>query len=350
MAAVWYATVEQVKTAGDVAESARADRLIAEKLGMATESVRGLCKREFAPWQGTRYFGWPQDEYGSSRELYLGRNELITLDSVVTGVGDGDIPVTGGSLYPQEYGPPYSSIVLNHNTSEVFTQGAVPERSNAVTGGYGFRIAESAVTTTVTTLAAASTSVTVTDGSRFGWGSLIRIGTERLIVTGRRWSLSSNIEGITLAKDAAATTVTVTDGDAFTPGEEILIDAERMLITDIAGDTLVVRRNTNGTVLAAHTAVTEVYVLRKLLVDRAQQGSAAAVSVAAGATVYLFEYPGLVNDLTVAYALVGLNQSRAKYAATAGSGENVVETRGLALAQLEKRVRDSYRRVRKAAV
>jgi hypothetical protein len=341
VAQIWYATLEDVAGAADIAESALADRQIADALNAGREAVDALTHRSFAPWTGTRYFRWPQDRYQRSDVLYLGADEMLSVSEVITGVGDTDTVIESQyvQLGPAAAGAPYSEINLASGANSQFTRGLVPDRSVAVTGVFaGAPARESATAVTVTALTASSsnTTLTVSDVSGIGVGSLLRIGAERMVVTGRSWTLSDNIEPVTLAADARGTQLTVTDGGVFAPGEMLLVDAEQMLITDVAGDSLIVRRARSATVLAAHTAQTDLYVRRVLTVERAQLGTSAAAA-AIGATVWLHLFPGLAHQMNKAEAQVELIQSRSGYARTAGSGENATESVGRGLVDLRKR-------------
>src|SRR3546814_19132909 len=71
-------------------------------------------------------------------------------------------------------------------------------------------------------------------------------------------------------------TVDVTDGTLFFVGELILIDSERMRIVDITGNNLTVVRAYGGATLAAHSLGADVYVSRRLTVDRGALGTTAA--------------------------------------------------------------------------
>jgi hypothetical protein len=350
VASIWYASVEDVKSAADIAETARADAVIASKLSSATDAVDGLLKRRFAPVLETRYFEWPQDVYGSPRRLDLGLNELISVSTVVSGVGDSNTTITAAAvkLAPAEYGPPFSELVLADDANEVFTRGAVWERSIAVTGVYGYRLDWQPHSTTASALS--GTGVTVSNGAGLGVGSILQIGAEALVVTGRAWVDSGNLVAVTLTASAKNDSFTVTDGNAFHVGEEILVGSERMRVDDIAGNTVMVTRAVNGSGLAVHTAVAAIYVQRRLAVDRAQLGTTAVDQAGTGVAVSVFRFPGLVHELCVAEAQVMVQQSRAAWARTAGSGENASESTGRGLLDLRKQAYRRYGRVRIGAV
>lgn len=339
-------------TAADVAESAHMASLVARMCDAAADEVEGLTKRVFYPEVATRYFPWPQDRFGPSRRLYLGKHQLSAVPTrVVTAVGDGDAVI--GSQYvqvaPAPAGPPFDTVVLSTAANDVFQQGAVPERSVAVTGVWcGAPVAEPVETTTTTALA--GTTVAVASSASVGTGTLIRIGDERLVVTARAWVDTGNIEPITLAKEKSDTLIPVTPGVIYAAGETLLLDAERLLVLSTAGDTVMVRRAVEGSALAAHSTVSALYAPRQLTVARGQLGTTAVDQGSSGVAVARFQFPGLITRLFVAEAIVNLAQSRAAYARTSGGGDQVVETVGRGLKDLREQVVRRYARLRVEAV
>jgi hypothetical protein len=352
VAQIWYASLEDVMATADVADSAHLHAEVARNCDAAAAFITALTKRVFYPEIATRYFEWPQDWGQSTRRLYLDRNELAAKPTaVVTGVGDADtsIPLQYVNLAPGEGPGPYDTLVLDNNSPAVFQRGSTPERSIAVTGEFiSCPVVEERCATTASVLA--GTTLDVSSSARIGTGTLLRVGSERLVVTARSWLSTGNVEPITIGKDMAVTSFTVTSGTSYEVGEELLLDAERMKITGIAGNTLLVRRAVNGSVLAAHTATVDVYAQRRLTVDRAQLGTTAADTVSSGDTVWRFRFPGLVVQLFIAEAVVGQIQGSSGWARTAGSGDNTVESIGKGLVDLRKQVCAMHRRYRWAAV
>lgn len=60
--------------------------------------------------------------------------------------------------------------------------------------------------------------------------------------------------------DIIETTITVSDGSAFEYGDIIKINDEKMLVRNIAGNTLTVRRGFLGSATATHSTATDIYV------------------------------------------------------------------------------------------
>lgn len=341
MARLWYATLESVKRAADVNDSALADALVRESLDAGMDAVHGLLKRQFAPILDTKYFPWPQDRYQRPNVLYLDRHEVYSVTALTVAVGDTNtvVPASDIHLGPAPHGPPYSEITLPDGAATVLQRGTDQARSISLQALYcgASSLDEVQAATTVSTLS--GTSLTVSDVSRIETGSLIRVGTERLIVTARSWIDSGNLEPVTLTANANDTAIPVTSGSAFHVGEDILLDAEQMTITAIAGDTLVVKRARNGTALAAHTAVIEVYVQRALTVARGQLGSTQADQASTGLAVWLFQFPGLAVQLHRAETQVNMEQSRSAWARVSGGGETATEAVERGLARLRKDAR-----------
>lgn len=342
MVPIWYVTLSDVLRAADIPSSAHFAMRVSDVLTESVDAVHELCKRVFYPEIATREFPWPQQNpRGDSKSLALGYNELINVTTVTNGDGQ-SYAASGFSLSKEggdDDGPPYNVLTADNIA---FTTGNV-----GVLGLYGYRNDETAVTTTASGLS--GTSVDVSDSSRLGVGSLIRIADERLVITRMGWLLSSNATAITLEALDADDSFDVTDGTAFNIGEMILIGAERMLIVDIVDDTLHVQRAVDGTVLAAHAAVTAVRVNRRLTVERAVLGTQ-STDTAQGASVLLFRFPGLVRQLHKAEALQIIQQDAASYGTTSGSQQNEFQMSTRAMADLRQRCLQAHGRLRSGAV
>ncbi|MEU9792885.1 hypothetical protein AB0E27_20045 [Streptomyces sparsogenes] len=347
---VWYATREDVKDALDVKETARSNARIDRALEGASRAVEGLLHREFAPVIATRYFDWPNEQGARPWRLWLDQSELISVTSLTS--GGVTIDPAAYFLEPNRTGPPYRRIEINLDSSAAFGGGQTYQRDITVTGLWGYRDDETTAGTVVEALDASETAVDV-DGAAsalLGVGSVLRIDSERMIVTGRTQLDSGQDLGGNLTASAANTTVPVVDGTQFAVDEVILIDAERMRIEDIAGNQLVVKRAWDGSVLAAHTAGAGIFAPRTLTVTRGALGTTAAAH-ASGATVQRWDPPGPVRDLCIAEALTTLLQGQSGYARVVGSGENQREASGKGIADLRCSVYASHgRKARTRAV
>ncbi len=340
MSAPRYATRELVKRALDSAETARTNAQIDRALEAATESIHGLCHRQFYPWTGTKTFDWPDEQMGTSYRLWLDANELVSITSLVSG----GAAVTGYFLEPQRYGPPYNRVEIDLSSSAAFGGGSTPQRDVAITGVWaGCPVNE----TTAATLAAAvssttATTINVTDSSVIGIGDIIRVDSERMLVTGKRSLTTGQTLQADLTASAGATTVAVTSGAAFAVDETILLDAETMLVVDIAGNNLIVKRAWDGSVLAAHSGST-IYAPRTLVVERGALGTTAATH-STGATVARFDPPPLVRRLAIAEALVQLGLESSGYARTSRSGDGQQRQSYDAIGDLREQVYTAHAR------
>lgn len=347
---IWFTTRENVKRGLDAQETARNNLLTDRAIAAATRDVVHLCHRQFAPTVSTRVFDWPNQQYARPWRLWLNQHELISVDSITSG----GVPLTPQQYFlePANDGPPYRSIEINLADDGAFTSGATHQRTIAIAGLYGHTDDNLTAGTLAAPADAAQASITV-DGpasATVGVGSLLRLGTERVTVTGRRQTATGQTLAADLGKDMAAGRITVADASGVAIGEKLLIDAEYVDVIDIAGDSLVVKRAVDGSTLAAHTAGALLYAPRMLTVTRAAAGTTAASHIA-GTSVEEWQPPAPVRELTEAWATHTLLQKSSGYARIVGSGEGQREASGRGLAELRTRVYNGYgRKARKRAV
>jgi hypothetical protein len=352
MTTPWLATREEVKAELDVKETARSNARIDRALADATEAVHGLCHRIFYPVVATRYFDWPGPQYARPWRLWLDANELISVTTLTS--GGVTIAASDYFLEPNQYGPPYNRVEIDLDSSAAFGGGDTHQRDIGITGVWaGCPLVEPLAGATAEALDASETGIDVdaATSAAVGVGSLLRIDSERVIVTGRsNLDTGQTLGGAGLANVNSAVTVTVQSGAAFAAGETILIDGERMRVDDITGNTLVVTRAWDGSTIAAHSVGAMVYAPRTLTVERGALGTTAATH-STSAAIYRWEPPGPARQLCVAEAVTSLLQGRSGYARTAGSGEYERETTGRGLKDLRERVYVSHgRKARTRAV
>jgi hypothetical protein len=341
----WLASREEVKAELDVRETARSNARIDRALADATEAVHGLCHRVFYPVLATRYFDWPNGQYARPWRLWLDANEVIS----VTALTSGGVTIAASDYFlePNAYGPPYNRIEIDLDSNAAFGGGDTHQRDIGVTGLYaGCPLTETQTGATIEALDDSETGIDIdaATSATIGVGSLLRIDSERVIVTGRaNLDTGQTLGGSGLTNQNNIVTVPVQSGAAFAAGESILIDSERMLVEDIAGNNLTVRRAWDGSTIAAHSVGATIYAPRTLTVARGALGTTAA-SHNSGATVYRWDPPGPARQLCIAEALVDLLQGRSGYARTAGSGESEREVSGRGLKDLRDRVYVSHGR------
>lgn len=312
----WLCTREALKAELDVPETARANTQLDRKIAAATRAIRGRLVRQIAPSKDTRTKDWPAiGDRGPSWRIWLDGDILTSIDSLVSG---------GVTLAPDQYllypqnapaiGEPYNEIQINLAGSDTFSAGATWQQSIDITGTFGHTgyPTDWDPAGTLTADTTNTGTMTVSDGSVVGVGSMIEVDDEWAIITGRRQTTTTDTLAAGLAANTADAQVPVGDPDSWHIGETLLVDAEAMLIVDITDTTLVVLRHWDGSTLAAHSVGAILHTPRTLVLARGQQGTT-ATNHTAGTAVSVWHVPDLLSDLCVAQASVGLIQGRAGY-------------------------------------
>lgn len=329
MAEPTYATREQVARATDVKSSAAVDDVIDRKAAAASRKVERMLHRRFYPLTASRTFDWPR------RGAVWLDDDLLSATAVTI---DGTA-VTGHVLEPRFDGPPYDRIDF-----EDATIGSGDELT--VTGAWGYSTDEATAGALAAAITdAAATSCTVTDASLVGVGDLLRIDTERLVVTDRGLASTGTTLGSNIDALAATVSVPVGSGAAVHAGETITIDAERMLVIDVAANTLIVRRAVDGSVITAHSSGATVYAPRLLTVARGAAGTTAATHLISAAVVRNVP-PAPVTELVIAETVASMQQDLAGWARTAGTGAAQQGVAPEGLEQLRASVDAAYHRWR----
>lgn len=350
-----YCTREDVARALDSKESARNFTQIDRAIEAAPKAIEGLTHRRFYPWTGTRYLDWPNFQYARPWRLWLGSNEVASVSTLVSG---------GTTIASTDYflrrsdgvdEAPYTHIEIDLDSSAAFSSGDTHQRSVAVTGVFiGCPVDEAPAGTITEPLTdTTGTTVVVSDSSLVGVGTIIKVDSERMLVTNRTMSDTGvNIDAgdsLTASNSDVAITMSTTTG-APAVGDIILIDSERMLVVDVASTVLTVKRAWDGTTLATHAGSADIYALRTLTVVRGFLGTTAATHLD-NATVVRHVVPPLVRDLAIAESMNTLLQESAGYARTSGSGENERELSAMGIKSLREDVYTAHgRKARIAAI
>jgi hypothetical protein len=344
----WFATREDVMRALDVKLTARNSAQIDRALESASRDVESLCHRTtFAPTTATKSFDYPGSQYARPWILRLDANELISVTTLTS--GGTTIAAADYFLEPNQYGSPFSRIEIDLDSSAAFSSGDTHQRAIVVTGLWGYRNDETSVgtlTAAVSTTTATTVSVDAAASALLGVGSVLRIDSERLLVTGRTMAdTGQNVGGAGLTAQQNSVTLTVTDGTAFAVDEVLLVESERMLVVDIAGNNLTVIRAWDGSIIAAHAAGVDIYAPRTLTVTRGALGTTAATHTS-GATVVRWDPPGLVRDLVIADAMNRVLQEQAGYARTSktSTGAKSVSVETLSLEALRTQTYNAHGR------
>jgi hypothetical protein len=354
-----YATVERVMRAADVKASAYLQDEILQALLSSSQSVDNLVqlgdeiRPAFAPWSGTITFDWPVSNNEDAYRFWLNNLRLNSLSAIVSGGND----IASIALPWPASGAPYRAIDINtagDGSLEIASSGT-GQRSLAIGGIWGTLGGDRSRSDWTLSGSVSASASALTLNAPIGVGSLVLIGSERMMIVDRSW-VDSGQTASALTSNMAAQSVTVTSGSAFFKGEEIIIDSERLLIRDIVGNVLTVQRAAGGSALAAHNNGAAAYWARSCTVDRGALGTTAA-SHASGALISIYSPPSVVEQLTVAYAIDQRAQEQAGYARSLSHirdqrqfGQHGSETAAMGIPALEDRVMAAYGRIRHRAI
>jgi hypothetical protein len=312
---VCLTTRERVQASLDHADSARNNRRIDDCVRSASRDVAGRLHRRFWPQTAVRY---PDPRWVSGETLWLNHAdyEILTITSLVV---DGTTLVENVDYFLdcQSESGAYTAIQLIRTSSAAWS---TLQRSIVITGTFGGSNGSDAAGSLVGTINASVTTMTVSDSSLVGVGDLLLAESERVIVTEKELIDSTATVTGSVAASNTVTTIPVSNGALIHQGELILVGAERMFVESISGNNLTVKRQSNGSILAAHVNTDVVYVPRLCTIRRASVGTTAASHT--NVTLTRNAPPSLTQELALALAINALEQGGAGYARTVGSGDN----------------------------
>jgi hypothetical protein len=349
---VCYCTRDEVKRALDLKATARNTLQIDRAMQSSARSVEKRMKRVFYPTDGTRFIDWPNYQYANPWRAWLKSSELA---APATSILAGTTPIPIGQVFfgpwEPEPGPPFTFFELDRSSTAAFGGNAqTPQRAITVIGTFGFDVNKDQMATLATAITTTTQNpIIVSDSGQIGPGIVIVIDTERMLVQDAAMVQAGTLTlAIGLASSppsAADNNFTVNGSGTLQINETILIDSERMLIVDINGSNYVVKRGWDGSVLAAHTGGSIVYVQRSLTVQRGALGTTAAAAHALNAPVYRHRVPSLIRDVAIAESEVQLTGEPSAWAGeeTAG-GSAKSPPAGGGLAGLWARAEAAYRR------
>lgn len=334
-----YVTREELASSLDVKASAYMSAQLDRKCASATTAVHGLLNRKnLYPILRTRYLDWPTVEGTRPFRIYFDDDTLITLTSLVS--GGVTIPTSAVNLEPSNEGPPYDYMELDRSQSYSFAGLQTPQRAIAPTGLWGFTNDEVQPSSLAVAVSSSSSSTVTVVAPVGGVGSLIRIDSERMIITDKTWALSGhtvgNVSGLTASNTDAS--LTVSDTSTYLAGETLLVDAERLQVREVVdATTLIVARAWDGTTLAVHANGATVRRQLTLQVTRGAVGTSASTH-SISASVYRWMVPPLANELALAYAEDAFLQGTSGYARTVGQADNERPAFGRGIKDLQGRV------------
>lgn len=339
-----YATRDQVMRAVDIKFTAYIRDQVDRAISDASETIDGLCHRRFYNLNETHYWDWPNYQYSYPWRIWLDQAELADVTANVPVVTSGGTVIPAGEIFwkPWNYGPPFYAIELDRSSNAAFGVGSTPQRDVAITGTFGYWAKTVPSGTVAANATSSATQIQVSNGSTQSVGDVLIDGTESMLVTEQSMvSTGVSFAGMSTAS-AADNTVAVADGTKFNINEVLLADSERVLVWDINGNTLLVKRAWDGTVLAAHTSAV-LYANRLLTVTRGFGGTTAH-SLTLGDSLSIQAIPGLVKNLAIAEAVTTVLQETSAYAvASVGESTGSLST-GTGLADMRDQVFTRYGR------
>lgn len=334
----FYVTREEVYKAADFKGSIIDAKYIDSAIQAASRSIDSLVNRRFFPVIATKYFSAP-----SGTVLWFNTPDELISASLVTS-GGVTIPPADYFLEDVNYGPPFNRLELDLGSSSSFNTENTTQRQVAITGTWGYDYSTRQVTTLSSSPTSSTAFVDVADSSVVGIGNILVVGTEYLEVTEKQLiDTAQNTSALNSSKNDA----TITGVSSVNVGEIIQIDSEQMKVVSVTGTTLTVERAFGGTTLAVHHNGTDIYAYRRLVVSRGVNGSTAA-SHTSGDSVFVIEFPADIVELCLAESVNIVQQRTAGYGRTIGSGENLREAKGAAIAQMRSAVKRAYGRYRVA--
>jgi len=353
-----------VRRALDVKLGAYTNEQVDRAICSAADVVEGLTARKFYPEDRTAKFDWPNFTLAYPWRIWLNADELAApATSVVTGTFlpvPVPIPINAIIFQPVNSGPPYTSIELRRDLNNAFGGGQTPQLDVGITGTFGYWNKTRASGTLAANMLIGDTTVTVSDGVSVGVGDVLIAGVERMIVTDSAFIDTTIVFSGLSSASAQDNVVMVTDGTKFVAGEVLQVDTEWLLVLQIMGNTMIVRRAWDGSILAGHTGGT-LWARRVLSVLRGQLGTA-AVGHTNGIPLFVSEVPGLIRQIAVAEAEVWITQEPGAYGGASAPQKIVSVNRGgfavseqiagAGLLDLRQRVSESRftRKVRKYAI
>lgn len=320
MTEISYCTREQVQDEMGSAESIDLNNRIDRACQQAARDVEGLLHRKFYPETLTRTFDQPD-----SATLWLNGEELAGVPVITSGAEQ--MAGTDFILQPNS-GPPYRWIDQNLAGSVFWQSTDTYQRSISVTGEWNYPVLSTTNGGVLSgPISSSAVSMTLSNSSPVGVGSLLLIGGERILVTEKSLSLTGATLSDTLSASKGQTAFSVSSGAALNIGERIFVDGEWMKVQAIAGNQIVATRATNGTVLAAHTAGVQIWAPRAMTIERAVTGSTAS-SHSGGDTAVILLAPSLVREAALALAVNSVNQGGGGWSSSWGSGSRVGQSYG----------------------
>lgn len=200
------------------------------------------------------------------------------------------------------------------------------ERENAgwsddveVTGRWGKYEETASLGETVTQAAADTATITVANGANLSLGMVLKCEDEQELVTAFSTpTLATSTVNMTAGVTTSDDEITVDNGAEFNEGEVIRIGTEKFLITLIAGHVMGVKRGWENTKRATHANDAAIYVYRTYSVERGVNGTTAAAH--SSKALYRYVVPRDVRELCKQIAALIKRKADTGYAGKSGGG------------------------------
>jgi hypothetical protein len=374
-----YCSRTDAQRAVDFTDGLLTNQQIDRAIQSAARNIEGHLHRLFYPWDGTKWWDYPNYQYASPWKLRLGRNDLQCLTYFAS--GGVEIPLNtvffradGAQKRP---GFPWTRIELDRSSGSTFGgYSQTPQNAIQGIGTWGFTADADEVTTLAAELTEGGTAAVVADSSQVSAGDLLIIDYSRGAAPypddtlGHAGLIQPYLGERVLVQDTAladtglaqegsgCSTASSSDdqlltGAGLNAGEVVVLDSEEMFILSLsqAGTVATVQRSWNGTQLATHSSA-EIYAYRSLTLERGAQGtSGQQAQWAEGTAVWKHRVPTLIRDLNIAEATQRPLQETSGYARTVGGGDAAMAAPGAALADLWAEAMTEYgRQARRSAI
>lgn len=349
----WYTSREKLKRAGQI-NGAEKDAIVARHIESSSRQIDRWTRRFFIPRDETRLYRWPTNR-NRGTVLILDQDliSVSTLQSEAQNSSPTTIAASDYFLEPENVNPPYDRIEIDLSSTATFSSGDTPQRSISVAGSWGF----SADTRSVGTVVGAglgtttATSFVCSDSSLIDVGDTLLIESEQIFVSARSFAALGSIlvDDASVTANPADDTITVDSSHGIVAGEVIRLDSEIMFVEAASTNDLIVTRQFDGTLLAAHANNTPVHTNRTLTIERGLNGTTAATHADTTA-ISKYEPEFDISNWCLGIALASIHQEQAGWGRSVGTGDGAAEFRSLDLATLTKMNTKLYKRLRMAAV
>ena len=260
-----YVGLEELKEYLGISSATKNDRMIILTSAIS-RFIENYTGRKFYPKTETKKYDW-QDSF------FLEVDDLLSVISLKDNRGDRTIDNSYLFFEPVN-SPPYSRIIIDY-TKGYFSYDGFREQAIQVDGVWGY--CDNRLDTGITSprLTEDDKEMDINDGSKLDVGWLTLIEDERIFISDIS-SIDSTVN-TSSALDDYQTNIPVDTPSLIKVGEIIRINDENMKVLRIDSSSLNVIRGYEGTTPMSHNIAQDVYVYRKLTIERGMFGSTASI-------------------------------------------------------------------------